>query len=63
MGLNRSAIIAAIAMHEIYGMSVDEIVRRIRRGRGPWALSNPNFEQLLRVVVDTHRRGGQEDRA
>lgn len=51
MGLNRSALIAAIAMHDVYGMRADEIVRRIRRGRGMWALSNPNFEKLLRVVI------------
>jgi len=51
MGLNRSALIAAIAMHAVYGMSPDEIVRRIRRARGMWALSNPNFEKLLRVTI------------
>ena len=50
MGLNRSALIAAIAMREVYGMSADEIITRIRRARGPWALSNPNFERLLRTV-------------
>lgn len=57
MGLNRSALIAAIAMHDVYGLRADEIVRRIRRARGMWALSNPNFEKLLRVVIavkETH---------
>jgi hypothetical protein len=39
-------------MHDVYGgMSADEIVTRVRRARGRWALSNPNFEKLLRVVV------------
>lgn len=52
MGLNRSSLVAAIAMHEVYGMSADEIVSRIRRARGEWALSNPNFERLLRTVID-----------
>lgn len=52
MGLNRSALIAALAMHEIYGMRADDIVMRLRRARGAWALSNPNFERLLRAVVD-----------
>lgn len=52
MGLNRSALIAALAMHEVYGMSADEIVKRLRRERGSWSLSNPNFEKLLRVVVN-----------
>jgi protein-tyrosine phosphatase len=52
MGLNRSALIAALALHEIYGMSADKIVARIRQARGAWALSNPNFEKMLRVVID-----------
>jgi hypothetical protein len=51
-GLNRSALIAAIAMHDVFGMGADEIVARIRRARGEWALSNPNFERLVRVVVE-----------
>lgn len=55
MGLNRSALIAAIAMHDVFGMSADEIVARLRRARGSWALSNPNFEQLVRVVVAVKR--------
>lgn len=40
LGLNRSALIAAIAMHDVYGMAPDEIIRRLRQARGPWALSN-----------------------
>ena len=56
MGLNRSALVAAIAMHDVFGMSVDQIIRRLRRARGAWSLSNPNFEKLLRVVADV--RGG-----
>ncbi len=52
MGLNRSALVAALAMHEVYGMGADEIIRRLRRARGTWALSNPNFEKLLRVVIE-----------
>lgn len=55
MGLNRSSLVAAIAMHAVYGMSADEIVARIRRARGAWALSNPNFEKLLRVVIDVKK--------
>jgi hypothetical protein len=56
MGLNRSALIAALAMHEIYGMAPAEIIARLRGARGSWALSNPNFERLLRVVVDVRRQ-------
>ena len=55
MGLNRSALVAAIAMHDVYGMGADEIVERLRRARGEWALSNPNFEKLVRVVIDVRR--------
>lgn len=56
LGLNRSALIAAIAMHDVHGMEADEIIARIRRARGRWALSNPNFEKLLRAVIDV--KGG-----
>lgn len=55
MGMNRSAIIAALAMQDVYGMSADEIIKRIRGARGSWALSNPNFERLLRTVIDVRR--------
>lgn len=57
MGLNRSSLVAALAMQDVWGMGADEIVARIRKARGMWALSNPNFEQLLRVVIDV-RAGG-----
>ena len=52
LGLNRSALIAAIAMNDVYGMSADEVITRLHRARGPWALSNPNFERLLRLVSE-----------
>lgn len=55
LGLNRSSLVAALAMHEVYGMGADEIVARLRRARGMWALSNPNFEKLLRVMIDVKR--------
>jgi protein-tyrosine phosphatase len=55
MGLNRSSLVAAIALHVVYGMSADEIIQRIRRARGTWALSNPNFEKLLRAVIAVRR--------
>ena len=53
LGLNRSSLVAAIAMATVHGMSADEIIKRIRHARGAWALSNPNFEKLLRVLVNT----------
>ena len=52
LGLNRSAVVAALALHFVFGMGADEAVARLRRARGAWALSNPNFEQLVRVVAD-----------
>ena len=58
MGLNRSGLVAALAMHDVYGMGADEIVARLRRARGMWALSNPNFEKLLRVVIDVKKKAG-----
>lgn len=59
MGINRSALIAALAMHEVWGMSAEEILARIRRARSPWALSNGNFVQLLRAVIDAKRSRDQ----
>ena len=56
LGLNRSGLVAALAMHDVYGMGADEIVARLRRTRGMWALSNPNFEKLLRVVIDVKKK-------
>lgn len=52
LGLNRSALVAALAMHDVFGMTPDEIVRRLRAARGVWALSNPNFTRLLHAVID-----------
>ena len=56
MGLNRSALVAGLAMSEVYGMDADDVIARIRSARGAWALSNPHFEKLLRVVIDERRR-------
>lgn len=56
MGLNRSSLVAALAMSEVYGMSADAIIERVRAARGPWALSNAYFEKLLRVTIDTRAR-------
>lgn len=56
MGLNRSSLVAALAMQDVYGMGADEIVARVRRARGRWALSNPNFEKLLRVVIAVKKK-------
>jgi protein-tyrosine phosphatase len=47
MGLNRSALVAALAMRRAYGMSAEETIGQIRAARSPLALSNRNFVQLL----------------
>lgn len=52
MGLNRSSLVAGLAMHDVFGMQAEEIVARIRHARGSFALSNPHFEGLLRAVID-----------
>lgn len=56
MGLNRSALVAAIALHEIYGMTADEIIRRLRVARGAYSMSNPHFERMLRFVIAAKRQ-------
>lgn len=55
LGLNRSSLVAALALHDVYGMNADAIIKRLRGARGVWALSNPNFEKLLRVVIDVKK--------
>lgn len=57
-GLNRSSLIASLAMNDVHRMHPDEIIRRIRAARGPWALSNPNFERLLRLVAAARHAEG-----
>jgi protein-tyrosine phosphatase len=55
MGLNRSALVAALAMHEVFGTSADGIIYDIRRARSEHALTNPHFERLLRATIDAKR--------
>lgn len=47
MGLNRSALVAGLAMRFL-GWEADGTIRKIRSARGPWALSNEWFEQVIR---------------
>jgi len=55
-GWNRSGLVAAIAMQEAYGMEADEVIERVRHARGPYALSNPNFERLIDKVDATNAK-------
>lgn len=51
-GLNRSALVAGLGLGLVTRMTPDEIIARIRKGRGEHALSNPHFrDYLTRFVV------------
>lgn len=55
MGLNRSALIVALALHQLTTMSGEQIVEHIRRQRSLSALSNKHFVQLVVGVVGDGR--------
>lgn len=48
LGLNRSSLIAGLAMRLAYGTKVDNVIAALREARGPQALRNPHFVRLLR---------------
>lgn len=48
MGLNRSGVVNALALHYRFSVSGAEAIDQIRRTRGPMALSNPSFVERLR---------------
>lgn len=48
MGLNRSGVVNALALHYRFGVSGAEAIDQVRRTRGPMALSNPSFVERLR---------------
>lgn len=52
-GLNRSAIIAAIAL-VTGGMPSEVAIKKVREARGPKALSNPHLVRLLQRVADAN---------
>lgn len=49
LGLNRSALVAGLAMQRAFGMSSDEVIDQIRTARSESALGNKNFTRLLRA--------------
>jgi len=55
LGLNRSALIVALALHQLTTMSGAEIVEHIRRQRGPAALTNQHFVAIINSVVGDGR--------
>ena len=47
MGLNRSGVVNAVALHYRYGVSGERAIERIRATRGGNALGNPSFVTRL----------------
>lgn len=52
MGLNRSGVVAALAL-VLEGATPDEAVESVRAARGPLALCNRSFVELVRKVRGT----------
>ena len=50
MGLNRSGIVNAIALHYRFGVSGSQAIEQVRLGRGREALGNPSFVARLRTL-------------
>ena len=55
-GINRSALIASLALARITRMSARDLVVLMRTKRHPQALSNPHFVYILQSVVGEGRR-------
>jgi hypothetical protein len=55
MGLNRSALVVALALHQLTTMGSDQIVAHIRRHRSQSALSNQHFVAIIERVVGDGR--------
>jgi hypothetical protein len=66
-GLNRSCLIAGMAMRMV-GMGSDTVIRNLRAARGDRGLCNEAFERIVRTTVpgtvfdSLLRRGGLDDR-
>lgn len=58
MGWNRSGLVVGLALRMVSRLSGDEIVERIRKARGPDALSNRSFERIVRGF-DGRRRASE----
>lgn len=50
-GINRSALVAALALAHITRLTADDLIRVMRERRSPMALFNPHFQGLLRQFV------------
>jgi len=59
-GINRSSLVSALALAYIKGISGQQAVEEVRRGR-PGALNNPNFVDYLSNFSAPKAIGGGED--
>jgi len=50
-GINRSVLVASLALARITRLSADDLIRIMRRRRHPSALYNPHFQDLLRSFI------------
>lgn len=50
-GLNRSALVASLALGQLTTLSADDIMALIRTRRNSSALSNPYFQDVLRKMI------------
>jgi protein-tyrosine phosphatase len=55
MGLNRSALVVALALHQLTTMSGEQIVSHIRKHRSEKALCNPWFVKKICEIVGDGR--------
>lgn len=55
MGLNRSALVVALALHQLTTMDADQVVEHIRRQRNAAALSNAHFVTIIEQIVGDGR--------
>jgi protein-tyrosine phosphatase len=55
MGLNRSGLVAGLALMEAYGMDADSVIRAIRGSRSPDALNNHYFTAVMRGTYQAPR--------
>lgn len=54
-GLNRSVLVASLALSRITRLGTDDLIHLMRRRRNPCALYNQHFQDLLRQFVGRGR--------
>lgn len=56
MGINRSALVAALGLGLITSLNADQLLTLLRARRNPDCLSNPHFQQLLHRYIGHGRQ-------